>query len=57
MPEEKEIATVTIKVRPSTHQEIRLLAAELMVTNAEAVDYAVRRMRAEVAKERQREKG
>lgn len=47
----KELATVTIKVRPSVHQDIRRLAAELRMRNAEAVGYAVRRALEELPKE------
>lgn len=43
MPEEydREQATVTVKVTPSTHQNIRRLAAELNVRNWQAVEIAV----------------
>lgn len=43
MPETgKDRATVTVKVTKCTHRNIRRLAAELDLTNAEAVAYAVR---------------
>lgn len=50
MAEKPEKANITVKVRPSTHQNIRRLAAELRVKNHEAVTYAVRRALEELAK-------
>ena len=49
---EKELATITVKVTPSTHQNIRRLAAELRKRNWEAIDYAVRRALEEATKEK-----
>jgi hypothetical protein len=47
---EREKATVTVKVTPSTHQNIRRLAAELRMRNAEAIEHAVGRMLEDLAK-------
>lgn len=46
----KDEANTTVKVRPSTHQAIRLLAARLMTTNDRAVELAVRKALEELDK-------
>lgn len=50
MGDTQEKATITVKVTPTTHQNIRRLAAELKMRNAEAIAFAVLRALEELAR-------